>query len=375
MKTIPDTSSFSGDAEYRMHLAFNEALQAIGPCRPNPAVGAVLVQNDQVIAKGFTQPPGGPHAEVVVLRQAREQARGASLYVTLEPCCHYGRTPPCSQAIIEAGVRKVFISVKDPNPQVNGGGIQQLRQAGIEVEEGVWADYGEEFYRGYFHWVCTQRPWVDVKIAQSLDGYIAGTHRQRIQLTGEKTGLWVHHQRALADAILVGGGTLRYDDPSLTVRQVPGNHPVRIVVNGDRELSSRNRLFQDHAAPTRVFSRAEQPQLPDEICVQRWPDSRFAPSWEWLVTQLGQEGMHRILFELGATVAGFLLPQHALWNRFFLLTAPKLLGEGLNWNVNLPANWKDGLYLSRFEPIGCDFLTVFEHVYRDHSDSRHHQKA
>ncbi|HSQ43210.1 MAG TPA: bifunctional diaminohydroxyphosphoribosylaminopyrimidine deaminase/5-amino-6-(5-phosphoribosylamino)uracil reductase RibD, partial [Fibrobacteraceae bacterium] len=165
---------FIADPTYWMGLAFDEALLAIGTSRPNPPVGAILVREGQVVGRGRTQKPGNHHAEIMALHDAGERAQGADMYVTLEPCCFFGRTPPCTDAILAAQVGRVFISVIDQNPRVNGGGIARLQEAGIPVKTDVLSEFGTEFYRGYHHHLHTGLPWVDLKIAQSLDGFIAG---------------------------------------------------------------------------------------------------------------------------------------------------------------------------------------------------------
>jgi len=329
--------------------------------RPNPAVGAILVKDGVVVGRGRTQPPGSHHAEKMALIDAGERARGADMYVTLEPCCHFGRTPPCTDAIIAAGVARVFVSVIDENPRVNGGGIEKLREAGIEVELGLFAEQATELYRGFFYHMRTGLPWVDVKIAQSLDGFIAGVLRERTQITGAVTGEWVHRLRARVDAIAVGGGTALHDDPLLTVRGVVGNNPMRIVVCSRTELPVNLKLFHDQAAPTMVYSRLPQSALSgcEHVQLETWSAPEFAEAWLGLLARLGAQGFHRVLFEAGAKMAKLLLEDPRFFNRLLLLTAPKLLGEGLPWERELVPTWKDGLHLSRFELVDCDFLTEF----------------
>ena len=362
-----------GRAEERwMQEAFAEARLAVGTSRPNPAVGAILVRDGVVVGRGRTQKPGSHHAEIMALKDAGERAQGAEMYATLEPCCHWGRTPPCADAILAAKVGRVFVSCVDGNPKVNGGGVAKLRAGGIPVETGVLGVEGEDFYRGYHHHMRHGVPWVDVKIAQSLDGFIAGVHGERTQISSEQTNLWVHRLRASVDVIAIGGGTLRHDDPQLTVRAVVGNNPWRIVVCGDNPLPATSKLLVDGMAETLVYSRSSQPQLAGVVPVETWPAPSFADAWLALLQKLGSLGCHRVLFEAGATMAGLLLSDSRLWNRIFLLTAPKLLGQGLAWSGSLPPTWKDSLRLSRFDLVSCDFLTEFENVHWNHPSDRHH---
>lgn len=359
------------DATKWMNQAFEEALLSVGTSRPNPAVGAIVVQGGVVVGRGRTQKPGNHHAEVMALLDAGEKAAGADMYVTLEPCCFFGRTPPCTDAILKAKIKRVFVSVIDGNPKVNGGGIQKLRSEGVPVVTGVLEEYGHEFYRGYHHFIKVGLPWVDVKIAQSLDGFIAGPNGERTQITGEDTARWVHHFRARVDAIVIGSGTLRHDNPQLTVRNVPGNNPNRIILCKSGLVDPGMHLFNDGEAPTLLYVQKNRMHFAESSRVQvmEWRGEDFASAWHSLLEELGRQGYHRVLVEAGATIASLLLGGTAHWNRFFLLTAPKILGEGLAWRSGLPIKWKDSLHLSRFEGIGCDFLTEFENVHGNHSGS------
>jgi diaminohydroxyphosphoribosylaminopyrimidine deaminase / 5-amino-6-(5-phosphoribosylamino)uracil reductase len=357
-----------------MRHAMALAHRAVGSSRPNPAVGAVVVRHGVLVGEGFTSPPGGPHAEVVALRQAGEQARGADMYVTLEPCCHFGRTPPCTMAIQAAGIQRVFYAHNDPNPQVNGKSRLILEEAGIEVFSGLGADEASEFYRAYDWYTATGLVFVDVKLAQSLDGFIAGPAGQRTQITDATTAQTVHSFRARCDAILVGGGTANLDNPSLTVRAVEGNNPLRILLNGSRELNPKLHLFHDHQAPVRVYSIEPQPALQGLADVRLLPSKSFRANWLYLMNDLSQEGMHHLLVEAGATMAQNLLPLGA-FNRFFLWTAPLRLSQGLSWDKGFALDWNKRLQLSRFEAPATDFLAVFENVYWNHTSHRHDRRS
>lgn len=353
-----------------MHMAFEEALQAIGKSNPNPAVGAVLVRDGILVGKGHTQPPGSHHAEIMALQDAGEKARGADLYVTLEPCCHWGRTPPCTDAILAAGVARTFVSFRDPNPKVAGGGFCKLREGGVDVQELILPAEGVEFYRGYEHHMRTGLPWVDIKIAQTLDGFIAGPKGERTQISCPEASQWVHRLRARVDIIAVGGGTVRHDDPLLTVRGVPGHSPRRLIVSRSGDLPAHAKTLSDLSATTLLFSANDSSFSWSNIPRIPWGHETFAESWQDLLQKLGSEGTHRILVEAGATLAGLFLPNSTLWNRFLLLTSPIFLGEGVSWSSSIGKDWKDGLRLSRFGNLGHDFLAEFEHVYRDHTSGR-----
>lgn len=221
-----------------MRLALDHARMARGRVAPNPAVGAVVVRDGVVVGVGATQPPPGPHAEVVALQVAAERAVGADLYVTLEPCAHYGRTAPCTSAILTAGVRRVIAATADPNPLVDGRGFAQLRAAGVAVEVGLGASEASEIMAGFFHRTCTGRPRVIAKFASTLDGRIATHSGHSRWISGPESRAQVHRLRDQSDAILVGIGTVLADDPLLTTR-LPDDaagyggphHPLRVLLD------------------------------------------------------------------------------------------------------------------------------------------------
>ena len=263
---------------------------------PNPWVGAVVVPDgEDPVAEGATQPPGGPHAEAVALELAGESARGSTLYVTLEPCSHHGRTPPCADAVLAAGVRRVVVGVLDPDPQVAGQGIERLRQAGLDVEVGVLAGQVEASLAPYLAHRRRGRPWVVLKLAATLDGRIAAPDGSSRWITGPEARADAHRLRAESDAILVGAGTVRADDPSLTVRDAEGRDPLRIVL-GD---------------------------VPPEARVQ--PALVHTGEPEELLYDLGKRDVVQLLVEGGARVA-WLFHERGLVDQYVIYYAPVLLG-------------------------------------------------
>jgi diaminohydroxyphosphoribosylaminopyrimidine deaminase/5-amino-6-(5-phosphoribosylamino)uracil reductase len=280
-----------------MREAVHVAASAQLTCRPNPWVGAVLVAADGRRFSGFTQPVGQSHAEVQALRAAGDAARGATMFVTLEPCNHTGRTPPCTDAIIAAGVSRVVVGVSDPDSRVAGSGIERLREAGIQVEVGVCANLVSEQLAPYLHHRRTGRPFVMLKLATTIDGFIAAKSGAGGWITGAVARRRVHELRAASDAILVGAGTVRADDPQLTVRDAPGSSPRRIVLG-----------------------RASA-------------DARIHPCTEWtgsldgLLDSLGKEGVLQLMVEGGANVAAQF---HAagLIDRYVFHIAPAIMGGG-----------------------------------------------
>jgi diaminohydroxyphosphoribosylaminopyrimidine deaminase/5-amino-6-(5-phosphoribosylamino)uracil reductase len=237
-----------------MERALSLARQALGTASPNPAVGAVLVKDGRIVGEGFTQPPGGPHAEVVAIRRAGEAARGAALYVTLEPCCHHGRTPPCTEAILAAGVREVHLSHLDPDPHVNGRGKAELESAGVPVFVGEGEEEARRINEAYIKHRTMGLPFVIAKFAASLDGKIAATSGDSRWVSGPESRRWAHRQRTVVDAIMVGVHTVLIDDPELTARPEPGEgarqadgeprQPLRVVADSRGRTPASARVLQ-----------------------------------------------------------------------------------------------------------------------------------
>lgn len=227
-----------------MRTALTLARRGLGRVCPNPAVGCVIVRDGRVLGRGTTAPGGRPHAETIALGQAGAASRGATAYITLEPCAHYGRTPPCTEALIASGIARAVIAIEDPDPRVNGRGVEALRAAGIAVEVGCLAGEAVAANRGFLTRVTSGRPMLTLKLAASLDGRIATASGESRWITGARARAEVHLMRAQADAVLVGAGTVRSDDPGLDVRGLGlgGDSPVRIVVAGGLGLRQDSRL-------------------------------------------------------------------------------------------------------------------------------------
>src|SRR5437763_10709763 len=275
-----------------MHRALELAASVRGTTSPNPWVGCVI---DPGGFEGATQPPGGPHAEIVALQAAGDAARGAAMVVTLEPCAHHGRTPPCVDAMIEAGIARVVVGIEDPDPNVRGRGIARMREAGIDVEVGVLADEVRAQLAPYLKHRRTGRPWLVLKLAASADGRTAAPDGSSQWITGEEARADAHRLRAESDAVIVGAGTVRADDPSLTVRHVDGPDPLRVVLG---------------KAP---------------------PDAKVRPALELegepgaVLDELGRRGVLQAVVEGGATVAGA-FHRAGLVDRYVLYLAPALFG-------------------------------------------------
>jgi riboflavin biosynthesis protein RibD len=238
-----------------MSEALELAAHARGRTSPNPMVGAVIVRRGQVLGRGYHHRAGQPHAEVLALHEAGDLARGATLVLNLEPCSHFGRTPPCAPAVVEAGVAEVVVAMEDPNPVVAGSGLQLLRESGVTVQAGLMEAEARQLNEAFIKRVTTGLPFVELKVAMTLDGKIATSSGHSRWVTGDVARAWVHQRRDQADAILVGAGTVRADDPQLTVRPAPpdGRQPLRCVVSASGELPEECNLLTDGAAETVVF--------------------------------------------------------------------------------------------------------------------------
>lgn len=301
-----------------MALALELAQAARGQTSPNPLVGAVIVREGQVVGMGAHLKAGEPHAEVHALRMAGEKAKDATLYVTLEPCSHHGRTPPCAEAVVAAGISRAVVAVLDPNPLVAGRGIAILRSAGVDVTAGVCEQEALRLNEVFFHYIQTKRPFVTVKTASTLDGKIATATGHSRWITGEAARGEVHELRRMNDAILVGVGTVLADDPELTARlhgENYGRQPVRVVLDSDLRTPLTARIVQDRYAPTWIFATENSPV-----------DTRQALEAQGVTVitldgplqvddvlrRLGEKGITSLLVEGGAEVNGSFLRARAI---------------------------------------------------------------
>jgi diaminohydroxyphosphoribosylaminopyrimidine deaminase / 5-amino-6-(5-phosphoribosylamino)uracil reductase len=321
-----------GDDEGFMRLALRLARRGLGRTSPNPPVGAVVVANGVVVGRGYHRRAGTAHAEVEALRDAGRRARGATLYVTLEPCAHHGRTPPCTEAVLAAGVRRVVIGTRDPNPSVPGNGLRRLRRAGLDVSSGVLQPACDELIAGFRKRVTTGLPFVTLKLAASLDGRIATATGESRWITGEASRRHVHRLRAEHDAVLVGAETVIRDDPQLTCRLRGGRNPLRIVLDGRLRLPLDARVLTNTAsASTLVVTGRGAPQAKVRriealgVEVLRLPERAGRIAIRPVLHALGTRGLASVLVEGGAQIAAAMLAARAV-DRFVVYYAPKLIG-------------------------------------------------
>ncbi|MBD2531580.1 bifunctional diaminohydroxyphosphoribosylaminopyrimidine deaminase/5-amino-6-(5-phosphoribosylamino)uracil reductase RibD [Nostoc flagelliforme FACHB-838] len=328
----PPKEKIGSDFDSRMMLRCLElARRALGRTSPNPLVGAVIVKDGEIVGEGFHPRAGEPHAEVFALRAAGVGgARGATIYVSLEPCNHYGRTPPCSEGLIEAGVAKVVVGMVDPNPLVAGGGIARLRAAGIEVLVGVEEEACHQLNEGFVHRILYKRPLGILKYAMTLDGKIATTSGHSAWVTSQEARSEVHQLRAACDAIIVGGNTVRQDNPYLTTRQVEAHNPLRVVMSRRLNLPASAHLWQTADAPTLVLTqKGANPDFQELLLKQGvevveltslTPDKAMAYLYE--------RGFCSVLWECGGTLAASAIAQGAV-QKVLAFIAPKIIGGSI----------------------------------------------
>ena len=323
------------DQDY-MKQALRLARKGLGKTSPNPMVGAVIVKNGQIIGKGYHHYFGGKHAEVDAIQSAQENITDSTLYVTLEPCCHHGKTPPCVDAIIQHSIGRVVIGTLDPNPQVNGKSIEILKQHGIEVAVGVLEAECRSLNEAYFKHITGSIPLVTVKFAQTVDGRIATRTGSSQWIASPQSRRLAHRLRTANDAIMVGIGTVLADDPELTVRMVRGRNPVRIILDSGLSIPPQAKVLTgQEAAPTIVATtpRADKDKLRRlremgiEVLVTE-PDTAGQVDLGQLLGMLGQRGIASVLVEGGAAVITSLL-RLKLVDKLVIITAPKIMGKGV----------------------------------------------
>lgn len=308
-----------------MQRCLELARQALGRTAPNPLVGSVIVQEGTIVGEGFHPAAGQPHAEVFALRQAGDRARGATLYVNLEPCNHTGRTPPCSEAIVAAGIKRVVVGMVDPDPRVSGGGIVRLREAGIEVTVGIEEANCRTLNEAFIHRILYHRPFGILKYAMTLDGKIATTTGHSAWVTSPAARAEVHKLRVACDAVIVGGNTVRRDNPLLTSRQDPT--PLRVVMSRSLDLPTDAQLWDTNVAPTLVFTQTDASSDQQKMLTDRGVEViKITPLTPAAVMKdLYDRGCLSALWECGGTLAARAIVDGAV-QKVLAFIAPKIIG-------------------------------------------------
>jgi len=325
-----------------MRRALANAERGWGQTAPNPMVGAVVVSGSKVIAEGWHRSFGGPHAEVEALRMAGDRARGSTVYTTLEPCTHHGKTPPCADALIAAGVRRVVVATRDPHPLAKGG-VDRLRNAGIVVDVGIEAGSACELNAPFFNSFVSDRPWVTLKLAMSADGAIADPTSRRRWITGPGARLDGHRMRAGVDAIAVGIGTVLADDPELTVRGVPAprRQPTRVIFDSRLRISEQSTIVKSAARVPTIIVVGAAPDETLRSMATHGIDLILANGLPDALRRLQAAGIQSLLLEGGARLAGAFL-REKLVDRLTIFRAPAVLGnDALKGFAHAPADMED----------------------------------
>jgi diaminohydroxyphosphoribosylaminopyrimidine deaminase / 5-amino-6-(5-phosphoribosylamino)uracil reductase len=318
---------------YYMNLALNLARGTLGQTAPNPVVGAVVVKDNQIVGMGAHLKAGEPHAEVHALRMAGDRAKNATLYVTLEPCSHHGKTPPCADLVIQTGIKKVFVATTDPNPQVSGFGIEKLKVAGIEVEVGLQQEEARELNKMFFYNISTGLPYVTLKSAISLDGKIATSTGESKWITGEEARNDVHQFRHQHDAILVGVNTVIKDNPSLTTRlENGGKNPIRIILDTQLRTPLQANIVTDSQAQTWIVTgpvideKLEADFTAMGITIIKMAEKKI--QIQEMLKIIGEMGVTSLYVEGGSEIQGSFLKEQA-YQQVITYIAPKLIGGKL----------------------------------------------
>ncbi|MDR9435697.1 MAG: bifunctional diaminohydroxyphosphoribosylaminopyrimidine deaminase/5-amino-6-(5-phosphoribosylamino)uracil reductase RibD [Thiohalophilus sp.] len=333
--------SFSADDHRYMARALQLAERGLYTTDPNPRVGCVLVRDNAIVGEGWHERAGEPHAEIHALKAAGDAARGSTAYVTLEPCCHQGRTPPCSDALIKAGVSRVVVAMRDPHSQVDGGGISQLQAAGISVDSGLMEAQAFQLNPGFIRRMQRGRPWVRLKLAMSLDGRTAMASGESQWITGAAARQDVQHWRARSSAILTGVGTVLGDDPSLTVRlEQTERQPLRVIVDTNLSTPASARILQQ-PGKTVIMTCSEDASAQEELrnagaeVIAVSQNTHNNVDLAAVLDQLGELEINELHVETGATLAGALM-QAGLVDELIIYMAPTLLGDAARGLFHLP---------------------------------------
>ena len=320
------------DDERWMKRVLRLAEKGRGRTSPNPMVGAVLVRDDHIVAEGYHSRAGGPHAEIIALRKAGEEARGATLYLNLEPCTHHGKTPPCVPVVIEAGLKRVVIGMEDPNPLVNGKGVEALTRAGVDVEIGILEKECRRLNEAFCKYIVNQQPFVILKVASSLDGKIATRNGESQWMTGEASRRFVHRLRDQVDGVIVGIGTVLKDDPMLTARIKGGKDPYRVILDSRLRIPEETKVVK--ISPTRTIiattelaPRERVENLEKEgVQVLTFESKQGRVDLKSCLSKLGEMEMITLLVEGGSQINGSFLDE-GLIDKIIFFLSPKLIGD------------------------------------------------
>jgi len=358
------------DDEYFMGIAIRLARKGLGMTSPNPMVGTVIVADGKIIGRGYHRRCGDHHAEINAINSVKRSTRGQTFFITLEPCSHYGRTPPCVDALIQANPERVVVGSLDPNPEVNGRGIKILRSKGIKVDVGICESECRQLNESYFKFVKTGMPYITVKYAQTLDGRIATKSGDSQWISSEASRRFVHHLRSIHDGIMVGAGTVVADNPRLTVRQVKGKNPFRIIVDSKLSVPIKSSVLTDANSPVTIIATTSGAPAVKTASVKK----RGAEVWvvkkerdgrvslKDLLKKLGKREITSVLVEGGAEIITSLLKAN-LVDKMIIPIAPKIIGKGVEAVGDLNINKiNNAIRFSSFKTMKKGGDIVFEGI-------------
>ncbi|MDW7692712.1 bifunctional diaminohydroxyphosphoribosylaminopyrimidine deaminase/5-amino-6-(5-phosphoribosylamino)uracil reductase RibD [Flammeovirgaceae bacterium SG7u.111] len=341
----------NSEEEKYMERALGLAKLGIGSVSPNPMVGCVIVKDGLIIGEGYHQQYGGPHAEVNAVNSVEDklQIKGSDVYVSLEPCSHFGKTPPCADLLVQHQPKKVIVCNVDPNPLVAGKGLEKLKKAGIEVITGVLEKQGLELNKRFFTSMTKQRPYIILKWAQTADGFVARKNFDSKWISNQRSRQYVHKWRAEEDAILVGSNTAKHDNPTLNVRDWSGKNPTRIVIDRNMKLSPKLNLF-DGTIPTLCFNLSKNEEQENLKYIQLEEESFL----KQVLEKLHENKLYSVIVEGGSQILHSLIKE-GLWDEARIFTSETMFGEGI------PAPRISGKLISK-QPIHTDELKVYQNL-------------
>jgi diaminohydroxyphosphoribosylaminopyrimidine deaminase/5-amino-6-(5-phosphoribosylamino)uracil reductase len=348
--------------EYFLKKTFDLARKGTGVVSPNPLVGACVVKEGTIVGEGYHRGVGTPHAEVEALKKAGDNARGATLYVSLEPCAHHGKTPPCTEAIEASGILRVVAPIKDSNPLVNGNGFKYLKSKGIEVTLGILAEEARELNSFYLKYIKTKIPFVILKAAVTLDGKIGDPERGIFRISGEESHMEVHRIRNSVDAVLIGAGTVITDDPSLTVRKVKAvKQPHKIIIDPELKCPGNARIFKDGGKVILVTTNQKAKEKYPEAEIWDFKKKNGEINIKDILEKAGEEKISSIMVE-GGSETFTLFVKSGMVDKYLLFFSPSFIGKGVSL-INSPL--ERVFFDTSVRKMGKDILIEANNVYRN----------
>jgi diaminohydroxyphosphoribosylaminopyrimidine deaminase/5-amino-6-(5-phosphoribosylamino)uracil reductase len=348
------------DEKRFMEIALKLAKRGMGYVSPNPMVGAVIVKEGKIIGKGYHKMYGFPHAEIEALNDAKESVKGSTMFVTLEPCSHYGKTPPCAPEIVKAGIKKVFIAMIDPNPIVNGKGIEHLKRNGVEVEVGLCSEKAEELNKFYIHYIKNKTPYVILKMASTLDGFIGDEKRGIKRISSENSLRLLHRYRYEVDGIIVGIDTIIKDNPKLNVRYYKKKRNIKKIVLDYYLRFPEDANLLKTEGETIIFTKENKRKIENAKVIEADGEDGILDLKD-ILKRIGELGISSVMVEGGKKVFSSFLEDN-LFNEVRIFISPRFIGEGIRITEGEFERW---IKIKNVKKLGEDFLIIGENVHRN----------